>query len=28
LAPLPSGTFPGVDDSEVYAFLESHAELD
>jgi XRE family transcriptional regulator, fatty acid utilization regulator len=25
LAPLPSGTFPGVDDSEVYAFLERHA---
>ncbi|NLF04603.1 MAG: helix-turn-helix domain-containing protein [Actinomycetales bacterium] len=24
LAPLPSGTFPGVDDSEVYAFLERH----
>jgi transcriptional regulator with XRE-family HTH domain len=27
LSPLPSGTFPGVDDSEVYAFLEAHAEL-
>lgn len=26
LAALPPGTFPGVDDSEVYAFLESHAE--
>ncbi len=26
LAPLPSGTFPGVDDSEVYAFLERHGE--
>lgn len=25
LAPLPSGTFPGVDDAEVYAFLEKHA---
>ena len=25
LAPLPSGTFPGVDDSEVYAFLERHS---
>lgn len=25
LAPLPSGTFPGVDDHEVYAFLASHA---
>ncbi|TFD56173.1 XRE family transcriptional regulator [Cryobacterium sp. Hh7] len=25
LSPLPSGTFPGVDDSEVYAFLEAHA---
>jgi XRE family transcriptional regulator, fatty acid utilization regulator len=27
LSPLPSGTFPGVDDSEVYGFLEAHAEL-
>ncbi|WP_308468043.1 helix-turn-helix domain-containing protein [Rathayibacter soli] len=27
LSPLPTGTFPGVDDSEVYAFLEEHAEL-
>ena len=27
LSPLPSGTFPGVDDAEVYEFLESHAEL-
>ncbi|QTX05346.1 helix-turn-helix domain-containing protein [Agromyces archimandritae] len=26
LSPLPSGTFPGVDDSEVFEFLESHAE--
>ena len=26
LAALPPGTFPGVDDSEVYTFLESHAE--
>lgn len=25
LSPLPSGTFPGVDDTEVYEFLESHA---
>ncbi|PJJ55418.1 helix-turn-helix domain-containing protein [Compostimonas suwonensis] len=25
LSPLPSGTFPGVDDSEVYEFLESHS---
>jgi predicted transcriptional regulator len=25
LAPLPSGMFPGVDDAEVYAFLEKHA---
>ncbi|MFE5672361.1 helix-turn-helix domain-containing protein [Agromyces sp. NPDC056523] len=25
LSPLPSGTFPGVDDVEVYAFLEAHA---
>ena len=24
LSPLPSGTFPGVDDSEVYDFLERH----
>ncbi len=24
LSPLPSGTFPGVDDTEVFAFLESH----
>ncbi|SDQ63879.1 helix-turn-helix domain-containing protein [Quadrisphaera sp. DSM 44207] len=24
LAPLPSGTFPGVDDTEVYSFLERH----
>ncbi|BDZ65717.1 helix-turn-helix domain-containing protein [Agromyces mangrovi Wang et al. 2018] len=25
LSPLPSGRFPGVDDAEVYAFLEAHA---
>jgi len=25
LAPLPSGTFPGVDDRELYEFLEAHA---
>jgi len=25
LSPLPSGTFPGVDDMEVYEFLERHA---
>ena len=25
LAPLPSGSFPGVDDSDVYAFLEAHS---
>jgi len=25
LAPLPSGSFPGVDDAEVYDFLERHA---
>ncbi|QNE46377.1 helix-turn-helix domain-containing protein [Glaciihabitans sp. INWT7] len=25
LAPLPSGTFPGVDDTELYAFLEAHS---
>lgn len=25
LAPLPSGTFPGVDDNELYAFLEAHS---
>lgn len=24
-SPLPSGTFPGVDDRELYEFLESHA---
>ena len=28
LAPLPSGTFPGVDDSEVYEFLERHGGRD
>jgi transcriptional regulator with XRE-family HTH domain len=26
LAPLPSGTFPGVDDQELYEFLEAHAD--
>ena len=26
LAPLPSGSFPGVDDTEVYSFLERHAD--
>ena len=25
LAPLPSGTFPGVEDTELYAFLEAHS---
>ncbi|NTW39398.1 MAG: helix-turn-helix domain-containing protein [Cellulomonadaceae bacterium] len=25
LAPLPSGTFPGVDESEVFTFLDRHA---
>ena len=25
LSPLPSGTFPGVDDHELYNFLETHA---
>ncbi|WP_434810503.1 helix-turn-helix domain-containing protein [Microbacterium sp. bgisy189] len=25
-SPLPSGAFPGVDDGEVYAFLDRHAE--
>ena len=25
LSPLPSGTFPGVDDASVYEFLEAHA---
>jgi hypothetical protein len=25
LSPLPSGTFPGVDDQELYAFLDAHA---
>lgn len=25
LSPLPTGTFPGVDDREVYEFLEAHA---
>ena len=25
LSPLPSGTFPGVDDRELYEFLEDHA---
>lgn len=26
LSPLPSGTFPGVDDQELYRFLDSHAQ--
>jgi hypothetical protein len=26
LSPLPTGTFPGVDDAEVYRFLAAHAE--
>ncbi len=26
LAPLPSGTFPGIDDTELYAFLEAHSD--
>ncbi|GAA2729347.1 helix-turn-helix domain-containing protein [Cellulomonas aerilata] len=26
LAPLPSGTFPGVEESEVYRFLQGHAD--
>jgi len=26
LSPLPSGTFPGVDDQELYAFLNAHAD--
>ena len=26
LSPLPTGTFPGVDDSEMYRFLERHSE--
>jgi len=26
LSPLPSGTFPGVDDASVYEFLEAHAD--
>jgi hypothetical protein len=25
LSPLPSGTFPGVDDRELYQFLEAHS---
>lgn len=25
LSPLPSGTFPGVDDTELYEFLDAHA---
>ena len=28
LAALPTGRFPGVDDAEVYRFLESHAPSD
>ncbi len=26
LSPLPSGTFPGVDDRELFEFLEAHAD--
>ena len=26
LSPLPSGNYPGVDDTEVYEFLERHAD--
>ncbi len=26
LSPLPTGTFPGVDDTEMYEFLSAHAE--
>lgn len=26
LSPLPTGRFPGVDEAEVYAFLDAHAE--
>jgi len=26
LSPLPSGNFPGVDDAELYAFMERHAQ--
>ena len=26
LSPLPSGTFPGVDDTELYAFLDAHSK--
>lgn len=26
LSPLPSGTFPGVDDRELYEFLETHSQ--
>jgi len=25
-SPLPRGSFPGVDDNEVYAFLDRHAQ--
>src|SRR5690606_2496438 len=28
LAALPSGTFPGVDDTDVYEFLDRHAPKD
>lgn len=28
LSPLPTGTFPGVDDAEVYAFLDRHAHAE
>ena len=26
LSPLPSGSFPGVDDTDMYSFLEAHAQ--
>ncbi|MCU1421461.1 MAG: family transcriptional regulator [Microbacteriaceae bacterium] len=28
LSPLPTGAFPGVDDTELYAFLENHSQND
>jgi hypothetical protein len=28
LAALPPGTFPGVDDTDVFTFLERHAPTD
>jgi hypothetical protein len=27
-SPLPSGTYPGVDDRELYEFLEAHRASD